>query len=99
MAQYTIDITDEAEGDLHYYRAYERQRIVNDIQVQLPHAPETETNSRKQLRENPIATWELRVGKYRVFYEVDDEERVVIIVSIGHKEHNMLYIRGKVVKL
>jgi mRNA-degrading endonuclease RelE of RelBE toxin-antitoxin system len=99
MAPYTIDITDEAEEDLQYYRAYERQQIVNNIQVQLVHEPGQETNSRKTLRQNPIASWELKIGKYRVFYEIDDEDRVVIIISIGHKDHNVLYIRGKVVKL
>ena len=47
-----------------------------------------------------------RIGKYRAFYEIEmdvalelDELAVVIIVSVGHKEHNVLYIRGKVIKL
>ena len=99
MAPYTIDMTDEAEEDLRYYRAYERQQIVNDIQVQLVHEPGKETNSRKSLRQNPIASWELKAGKYRIFYEIGDKEQVVIIISVGHKEHNVLYIRGKAVKL
>jgi mRNA-degrading endonuclease RelE of RelBE toxin-antitoxin system len=99
MAAYTIDIADEAEDDLRYYRAFDRQRIVNDILVQLTYEPDKETTSRKNLRPNPIAAWELKLGTYRVFYEVDTVDHVVTIVSVGHKEHNVLYIRGKVVKL
>jgi hypothetical protein len=37
-----------------------------------------------------------------VFYEIEEEpaeEKFITIVSIGHKEHNVLYIRGKVIKL
>jgi mRNA-degrading endonuclease RelE of RelBE toxin-antitoxin system len=99
MAPYSIDITDEAEADLQYYRAFERQRIVNDIMVQLMYEPDKETKSRKNLRPNPIAAWELKSGKYRVFYEVETADLLVSIVSVGHKEHNVLYIRGKVVRL
>ncbi len=29
--------------------------------------------------------WRLRVGDYRVIYEVDDEKREVIILFIGHR--------------
>ena len=51
------------------------------------------------LRDNPIAQWELKVGKFRIFYELDIEEKLVIIVSIGHKYHTVLFIRGKAVRL
>lgn len=78
---------------------FERKIIVSDIRDQLIDQPDLETKNRKLLRENPIATWELRVGKYRVFYEVDRTAQVVSIVSIGHKEHNVLLIRGKEVNL
>ncbi len=53
---------------------------------------------RKPLVENAIAPWELRIDKYRVFYEFETNIRVKII-AIGYKEHNDLFIRGKQVKL
>jgi hypothetical protein len=37
--------------------------------------------------------------KYRIFYEVQNHIVTVIVVSIGMKEHNKLYIRGKDVKI
>jgi mRNA-degrading endonuclease RelE of RelBE toxin-antitoxin system len=58
-----------------------------------------ETKNRKSLRDNPIAPWELRVGKYRVFYEVNEPRQMVSIVSVGHKEHNVLLIGGKEVQI
>ncbi|MEI7851926.1 MAG: type II toxin-antitoxin system RelE/ParE family toxin [Kiritimatiellales bacterium] len=106
MPFYDIQITDEAEADLAYYRANERRLIIDGIITQLTYEPTKETSNRKRLRTTTMATWELRIGKYRVFYEVEtdvdlqpDDTATVIIVSVGHKEHNVLYIRGKVVKV
>jgi len=53
---------------------------------------------RKKLRPNPLAPWELKVSKYRVFYEVS-QPQIVKIVAAGYKEHNDLFIRGKKVQL
>jgi mRNA-degrading endonuclease RelE of RelBE toxin-antitoxin system len=99
MPTYILDITEDANEDLAYYRAFERKVIVNEIVAQLVDQPDVETHSRKSLRDNPIARWELKVGKFRVFYEIDPDEKLVTVVSIGHKEHNVLYIRGKVIQI
>ena len=34
-----------------------------------------------------------------IFYEVHEMTRTVSIVSVGHKEHNVLWVRGKEVQL
>ena len=106
MPRFTIELTDDAERDLAFYRAAERKSILESIVTQLSFEPTTETANRKRLRDNPLATWEVRIGKYRVFYEVEfkpdldnDDTALVIIIAIGHKEHNVLSIRGKVVRL
>jgi mRNA-degrading endonuclease RelE of RelBE toxin-antitoxin system len=54
-----------------------------------------QTRNRKPLRESAIARSELRVDKYRVFYQLDDESQSVTVVDIGHKDHEVLLIRGK----
>ncbi|NJL40766.1 MAG: hypothetical protein HC899_31525 [Leptolyngbyaceae cyanobacterium SM1_4_3] len=41
----------------------------------------------------------MRVGNYRVFYNVDEEMSVVSVVSVGYKERNKLYIRGQEINL
>ena len=39
--------------------------------------------------------WELRVDRFRVFYDVNEESKVILIKAIGWKDHNTLYIRGR----
>ncbi len=29
--------------------------------------------------------WRIRVGPYRIIYEIDDVERVVTIIAVGHR--------------
>lgn len=99
MTSYHIEVTGEAKDDLSYYTAFECKVIVSAIREQLTHQPHVETKNRKPLRDNPTASWELRAGKYRVFYEVNDTACMVSIVSVGHKEHNILLIRGKEVQI
>jgi mRNA-degrading endonuclease RelE of RelBE toxin-antitoxin system len=99
MAVYQIEVSEDARTDLSYYSTFERKIITSEIRVQLAHQPQVETKNRKPVRDNPIASWELRVGKYRVFYEVAETVRIVAIVAVGHKEHNVLLVRGKEVKL
>src|SRR5690348_5628429 len=88
MEHCTVEISDDAEEDLTYYRAYERRIILEGALAHLRDHPGSETNDQKKLRENPIAPWEVKVRKYRVFYAIEPDEPVVVIVSIGHKEHN-----------
>jgi mRNA-degrading endonuclease RelE of RelBE toxin-antitoxin system len=92
---YRLEFTESARDDLDALRAYEQNRILDTIDRQLPSEPKRPTRQRKELRPNPLAAWELRVGEYRVFYDVDEEEQVVRIKAIGRKEHNRLTIRGK----
>jgi mRNA-degrading endonuclease RelE of RelBE toxin-antitoxin system len=99
MAAFQIEITEDARNDLSSYTAFERKTITSEIRDQLTYQPLVETRNRKPLRDNPIAPWELRVDKYRIFYEVDEHGRSVIIVAVGHKEHESLLIRGKKVEI
>jgi mRNA-degrading endonuclease RelE of RelBE toxin-antitoxin system len=46
-----------------------------------------------------LADWELRIGRYRVFYDVDVANRVVRILAVGVKERNRLLIGGQEVLL
>jgi mRNA-degrading endonuclease RelE of RelBE toxin-antitoxin system len=96
---YRIEITDDAKADLLCFDAYERKIILTGIKEQLTHEPFKETKNRKRLRDNPIAPWELRIGKYRIFYELNDNVITVVIIAAGMKKHNVLYIRNKEVKI
>ena len=68
--------------------------------MQLKNEPLREARNRKQLRPNPLAPWELRVGLLRVFYEVDAlESELVNILAIGIKKGNQLIVSGKEIQI
>lgn len=75
-------------------KKFEQQIILDAIEEQLSCEPNVETRNRKRLGENELSDWELRIDNYRVFYDVliKDEEGIVQIKAVGHKEHNTLYI-------
>jgi mRNA-degrading endonuclease RelE of RelBE toxin-antitoxin system len=97
--RFVLNFSDSALGDLEFFRKYEQTLILDQTQTQLTYQPTTETRNRKPLEPNDLADWELRVGAYRVFYDVVPAEGIVKVKAIGHKEHNELYIRGKEFKL
>lgn len=92
---YAIDFTERAIQDLAFFRKFEQQMILTAIEDQLTYEPAIETRNRKQLRPNDFAEWELRVGQFRVFYDVQVTVTIVQIEGIGYKEGNRLYLRGK----
>ena len=71
---------------------------------QLRFEPATETTNRKPLRQPaPFgATWEIRFGpdnRFRVLYDIDEDNRVVLIMAIGEKQRERLFIGGEEVQL
>jgi mRNA-degrading endonuclease RelE of RelBE toxin-antitoxin system len=71
------------------------------IDEQLSQEPTTETRNRKRLGENELFDWELRVQDFRVFYDVlvEDDRNVVKIKAVGQKQHGILRIGEKEVRL
>ncbi|MEW6619655.1 MAG: type II toxin-antitoxin system RelE/ParE family toxin [bacterium] len=92
---FEIKITVRAEEDLRYFRKHEQKTILDTIENQLIWEPTTETKNRKALVPNDLSRWELRIGEYRVFYDVDEDTFTVKIKAVGYKVHNQLFFRGK----
>lgn len=92
---FKITITRTALDDLRELRKPDQERIRDAIDSQLPHEPSQETRNRKRLRPNPLADWELRVGIFRVFYDIDEAATEVRIIAIGRKRGNQLFVRGE----
>ncbi|HEX9736113.1 MAG TPA: type II toxin-antitoxin system RelE/ParE family toxin [Thermoanaerobaculia bacterium] len=88
---YIIEYAAGVAKDLAGLRAYDRKRLLDSIEKQLVHEPNRETRNKKPIpglqtpweRQEPV--WELRVGEYRVFYDVDESEPTVMIRAIRHK--------------
>ncbi len=92
---FDIELTDEAIEDLQWFKKYEQNKILDGIEANLRHEPTVKTRNRKRLRPNQTAEWALRLGKYRVFYDVDTVVRIVSIEAVGLKVGNLLRFRGK----
>ena len=82
MIKYHIQITPRAQKDYRKLDANVRKRIKEAIL-------ELETNRTPQqfkpLTGRDIANFRLRIGDYRVLYDVYDEEKTVLILRIGHR--------------
>ena len=95
MDAYDIEYTDEAFDDLGWFKKHEQREVLDGINQNLQHEPEKLTRNRFPMRPNQTADWELRIGRFRVFYDVDQAARLVLIVAIGRKEGNKVYIQGE----
>ncbi|MCG3163009.1 MAG: hypothetical protein JMDDDDMK_04386 [Acidobacteria bacterium] len=73
---------------------------MDTVDKQLTRQPIVETKNRKPMRPNPLASWELRIGKLRVYYDLEEEpEKVVYIIAIGVKDRNRVWIGGEEIDL
>jgi mRNA-degrading endonuclease RelE of RelBE toxin-antitoxin system len=81
----------DVEKDLKRIPAFQRKRILDDIEASLAQEPTAPSKNRKLLVnltppwETISAVWELRVGEYRVFYDVDEAAKVVYIRAVRKK--------------
>ena len=92
---FEITFTPEAADDLAALKKNEQVEVVDAIETQLSYEPTTKTRNRKPLRPNEVAEWELRIGKFRVLYDVDENGRIVRIKVVGFKIGNLLFVRGR----
>ena len=96
---FEIKLTEEAIDDLQWFDKRERSFIVGELETMVSPKPTTETRNRKRLRPNDLAEWEVRIGDFRVFYDVDQEQQSVKIGAVGYKKGGQLFIRGEGYKL
>ena len=88
--KYEVRIGRQAERELAGFRAFERAGLYREIRSQLAHQPTVETARRKRLVPTPETgafgiVWELRVGAFRVFYDVKEAEVVVLVLKVARK--------------
>jgi mRNA-degrading endonuclease RelE of RelBE toxin-antitoxin system len=80
--------------------ARQRSIIFDAVDEQLSSEPMVETRNRKLMRPNPLAVYELRVGNLRVYFDIEDDPKAVVIVrAVGYKRGNTVYIGGEQVEL
>lgn len=85
---FEIRFAEGALDDLEAVPRFHQGRLLEQIERQLAATPLAPTRKRKPLvglippwdQVRPV--WELRVGEYRVFYDVDEDASVVIVQAI-----------------
>src|SRR5271170_1116934 len=89
---YEIVVHELAIEELESLRAFDQRRVLADIREQLSDQPGAPTRRRKCLIdltpsfEHELPVWELRVGAFRVFYDVAEETKRVNIRAVRRKE-------------
>lgn len=78
--------------------------IRKSLEAQLEHQPDLETRNRKPINRPVVfgAKWEIRFGpdnRFRAYYRIDYDDQQVILLAIGEKIGNRLFIGGEEVEI
>jgi mRNA-degrading endonuclease RelE of RelBE toxin-antitoxin system len=81
-----------AAGQIRRLRRIDAVAILDAIETHLRHEPDRLSRSRiKRLRGRQFLTYRLRVGNFRIFYDVGDDE--VVIIAVLHKRDMSTFYR------
>jgi mRNA interferase RelE/StbE len=77
---YAVDILRSAQKQLSRLAQQDHPRVISAI-MSLADDPRPPGSKKLSGR----AAWRIRVGPYRVIYEIYDERLLVLVVAIGHR--------------
>ena len=77
---YTVHVRPAARRALRSLYPTDRRRLVMTIELL---ADEPRPPAAKALRGRPA--WRVRVGDYRIIYEIIDDQLLVDVVTLGHR--------------
>ncbi len=89
---YEIFVHELAAEELEELRAYDQRTVVEGIEEHLAHEPTRVTRRRKCLAalspsfEYVPPVWQLRIGDFRVFYDVDEAGNTVHVRAVRRKD-------------
>jgi hypothetical protein len=93
---WTVSLKDSVLEDLRWFGKKPGRFLLEEAEEHLAEDPLAATRNMKWLRPNPVAQRELRLfGKYRVLFNVDERARQAIIVLVGEKRGESLFVRGE----
>lgn len=91
MPTYDMLFDQQALSDLESLRRTDQVTIMAAIERHLTHEPMRVSRARIKRLEPPVlAAFRLRVGEYRVFYDVDEASMTVRIVAVREKRRRTL---------
>jgi len=93
---WTVKLKESVIEDLRWFGKKDHRRLLSEIETRLSADPLAESRNLKTLRPNPVAQRELRLfGKYRVLFNVDEKLQEIVVMLVGEKRGNSLFVRGE----
>ena len=80
MASYKLYIKKDAEKEIRSFPKADIKRVIKKI-LSLPNNPRPSGCEKLQGE----AGYRIRQGVYRIVYSVDDEEKSITIIKVGHR--------------
>ncbi|MCX7049046.1 MAG: type II toxin-antitoxin system RelE/ParE family toxin [Candidatus Sumerlaeota bacterium] len=77
---FTIEIRKSAQKSLGMIAKEDRDKLIEAIR-KLTIIPRPSGSKKLSGRE----AWRIRVGHYRVIYEIYDKQLIVVVISVGHR--------------
>ncbi len=88
MSEYRIFETEQFQDDLSRIARAGQSGVVRKLRQvvypQLTRHPHFGPNVRKLQGYEP-ETWRYRIGAWRFFYEIDDQEKIVFLITASHR--------------
>ena|SRR2546426_3684847 len=90
---YQIEFVNAAKTDLQALRKSDQVKVLDRIEMHLTHQPKSQSKSRiKPLRPGTFPPYRLRVDEFRVYYDVNESERLVVIYGIVRKAESAAWL-------
>ncbi len=78
---YRLEVTRRFEKDFRKLASHLKRRIDSQVKIL-----EDQPYAGKRLRGGLEGSYSLRVGDYRVLYSVIEQEKRVVLLSVGHRK-------------
>ena len=82
MAAYQVLLSKAARKQLNPLPVFIRNKIVEDIAA-LADTPRPAGCKKLKGQKN---AWRIRIGDYRIIYEIEDKQLRILVVAIGHRK-------------
>ena len=91
MGEYRIFETEQFQSDLRSNLGPRREKVIarplDDVYPQLRAQPYFGRNIKKLKGYRP-ETWRYRIGGFRLFYEIDDDRRIVFMIAADTRQRS-----------
>ena len=92
---YGIEFVRDATDELRGLRKTDQVKVLDQIDRHLTYEPARQSKSRiKRLRAKTFPPYRLRVDKFRIYYDIDEPNLVVMVYGVVRKDQSEAWLRG-----